>query len=188
MKATYAIEQTLDDPSDKLSYGRIKKVQLKATVQPEDGTASTCKAPDGFVQFYINGVKVGAPIDLSKSSADELTVTGNVCSIAKTFDFERDKYPAVLELDSGGFVVTAEYVQGTNYFENSTKAELVAWETPGIDPEDQPKPPTLDEIVSKFPFINAPVPTVTKDKEDLKDTETANRIRTSRIQVKSRIC
>ena len=84
--------------------------------------------------------------------------------------------------------MTAEYVQGTNYFENSTKAELVAWETPGVDPEDQPKPPTLDENVSKSPFINAPVPTVTKDKEDLKDTETANRIRTSRIQVKSRIC
>ena len=171
VQATYAIEQNLDDPSDKLNYGKIKKVQLKATVQPGDGTKATCKAPTGLVQFYINGVKVGAPIDLSKTSADELTVTGNVCSITKTFDFEKDKYPAVPELDSGDFVVTAEYVQGTNYFENATKAQLVAWEDPDAAPGDNPKPPTLDEIVSKFPFINSPVPVITKDKDDLKDDE-----------------
>ena len=171
MSATYAIQQDLDDPSDKLNYGKIKKVQLKATVQPGDGTKASCKAPDGLVQFYINGVKVGAPIDLSKTSAGELTVSGNVCNIAKTFDFDKDKYPAVPELDSGDFVVTAKYVDGTNYFENAADAKLVAWEEPGVDPGDQPKPPTLDEIVSKFPFINAPVPVITKDKDDLKDDE-----------------
>ena len=168
MSATYAVQQDLTEGS--ATYGKITGVQLKATVQPGDGTAATCKAPDGLVQFYINGVKVGAPVDLGNRVAanKDLTVTGNVCNVFKTLNFGSGKYPAVPELDSGEFVVTAEYVDGTNYFENSAKSKLVAWEDPS-KPDDKPDTPTIDEIVEKFPFINAPVPTITKDPEDLKD-------------------
>ena len=161
IEATYAIKQ--NSASDSVNPGKITNVKTTATVQPGKGTASTCKVPDGKVQFYINGVKVGAPVDLSNASTGKTRAENdNSITVTKDFDFNVDQYPSVPELNSGKFIVEAKYVNGTNYEDSEVEADLVGW-TEG-DVTDVP--PTMDDIVSKFPFINPPIPTITDINDD----------------------
>ena len=72
LESTYAIKQNAADAA--VNPGKITNVKATAIVKPAPGTEATCKVPDGKVQFYINGVKVGAPVDLSHAASGE-TVT-----------------------------------------------------------------------------------------------------------------
>lgn len=50
--------------SDPVSGPADEAFTLTATVRPAEGEAKTCKAPEGLLQFYINGEPSGDPVEL----------------------------------------------------------------------------------------------------------------------------
>jgi len=177
IESTYAIKQNASDAA--VNPGKITNVKATAVVRPAKGTEPTCKTPDGKVQFYINGVKVGAPVNLTSAAAGEtITTDGNAITITKDFDFDTDRYPSVPELSSGEFIVEAKYVKGTNYEDSEVTADLVGW--PEGDTTETP--PTMDDIVSKFPFINPPTPTIADTNDD--DLEENEKVEGNKLVLK----
>ncbi len=126
----------------------LKGCKLQALVRPADGMATTCKAPGGTVQFYINGVPVGDPVEVKDQNKTE---NGYACSMAEfTWDMTGCRIPA---RPDGKIIPTAVYNGGLNYTTSEGKGNLI--ENPGIpvteppkveinpeDPKDPPKPLT----------------------------------------------
>ncbi|MEY8367605.1 hypothetical protein AALA24_02440 [Anaerovoracaceae bacterium 42-11] len=148
--AEYSIE-TEEKDGEKV----VKSMTFKANIKQGDKyRKTTCKAPDGEMQFYVNGVKVGAPIKPQSSKANavdqvtdiEKTEAGGYAyrEVGLKVDFSGDKYPAIPNLDSGKIDVKVEYTGGYNYEESSAVAKL-----------QQDKP-------DNFPFVNPPMPMIPK--------------------------
>ncbi len=156
--ATYDIEYD-EDPDTHETI--VTKMTFKAKAkQGAEKRKPTCKAPDGYVQFYVNGVKVGEPIKANQTVATE-TINGNSYEygvINKEISFNTGNYPAIPKLDSGKFVVEAKYVEGYNYEESYS---LVKPEekpgTPGSSDTDEP---------TNFPFVNPPTPVIPSSGSD----------------------
>ena len=59
-------------------------MQLTAYVAPADTEASTCEAPTGKVQFYVNNKPYGDPVSLEDcDGADDVNAAGRKQSVAK---------------------------------------------------------------------------------------------------------
>ena len=130
------------------THSKFATITLTADVLPAKGEAKTCAAPDGTVQFYINGVKVGKPVKVTEVTKPEEDSEDYAYSTATlTIDFIKDslKYP-IPELADGTFQVEAQYLGGTNY----NLAEKRATVTEETSPEE-------------FPFITPPTPVIDPD-------------------------
>ena len=150
--ATYDIEYG-EDPATHETI--VTKMTFKA--KAKQGAAKrkpTCKAPDGYIQFYVNGVKVGEPIKANAKTATE-EINGEEYAygvIDKVISFNTGAYPAIPKLESGKFVVEAKYTEGYNYEESYSL----------VKPEEKPGTPggsDTDEPTN-FPFVNPPTPVI----------------------------
>jgi len=108
---------------------------MVANVAPGKGEATTCGAPSGKVQFYINGKKYGEPVELVPN--EEAGEDGYIHSTAEI------KWTPT---DNGGIYsvediqeVTVEYLAGdeTNY--TASKAEPVEFVVTPVDQGDEDK-------------------------------------------------
>lgn len=117
---------------------QTETLTLTANVKPESDEALTCKAPDGYVQFYINGVAVGQPVKLDGST--DTDVDGFEYRTASvTFDFTKAGYPAIPARDDGKFVIEAKHYGSTNYTDSEGQAiELDGADLPGGLPTTNP--------------------------------------------------
>lgn len=111
---------------------QTETLTLTANVKPQAGEALTCDAPDGYVQFYINGVAVGAPMELAKllSQKDADGYAYRTASV--TLNFTQDGYPAIPSRPDGKFVIEAKHYGSTNYTDSEgTAIELDGADLPG---------------------------------------------------------
>lgn len=110
----------------------LKGCKLQALVRPADGMATTCKAPGGTVQFYINGVPVGDPVEVKDQNKTE---NGYACSMAElTWDMTGCRIPA---RPDGKLMPTAVYNGGMNYTTSEGDGKLI--ENPGVPVTEPPK-------------------------------------------------
>ena len=108
---------TADTATSTKDFG---KLTLTANVRPKDGEALTCQSPTGKVQFYINGVRVGSPVDLvahsapaSRSLFSSRASQYNYSTATFVMDYTTANY---LVPDNGDeFTVTAKYLGSNNY-------------------------------------------------------------------------
>ncbi len=124
-------------------HTKFATITLTADVYPGEGEAKTCAAPDGEVQFYINGVKVGKPVKVkSAREPSEGSEEYAYSSAELTIDFTKDlaKYP-IPELSDGTFQIEAQYLGGTNYKLAEKRATVVEETSP-----------------EEFPFATPPTP------------------------------
>lgn len=111
---------------------QTETLTLTANVKPQAGEALTCDAPDGYVQFYINGVAVGAPVELAKllSQTDADGYAYRTASV--TLNFTQGGYPAIPSRPDGKFVIEAKHYGSTNYTDSEgTPIELDGADLPG---------------------------------------------------------
>lgn len=111
---------------------QTEALTLTANVKPQAGEALTCEAPDGYVQFYINGVAVGAPVELAKllSQTDADGYAYRTASV--TLNFTQGGYPAIPSRPDGKFVIEAKHYGSTNYTDSEgTAIELDGADLPG---------------------------------------------------------
>ena len=111
---------------------QTETLTLTANVKPQAGEALTCDAPDGYVQFYINGVAVGAPMELAKllSQTDADRYAYRTASV--TLNFTQGGYPAIPSRPDGKFVIEAKHYGSTNYTDSEgTAIELDGADLPG---------------------------------------------------------
>ncbi len=111
---------------------QTETLTLTANVKPEEGEALTCDAPDGYVQFYINGAAVGAPVELAKllSQTDADGYAYRTASV--TLNFTQGGYPAIPSRPDGKFVIEAKHYGSTNYTDSEgTAIELDGADLPG---------------------------------------------------------
>lgn len=111
---------------------QTEALTLTANVKPQAGEALTCDAPDGYVQFYINGVAVGAPVELAKllSQTDADGYAYRTASV--TLNFTQGGYPAIPSRPDGKFVIEAKHYGSTNYTDSEgTAIELDGADLPG---------------------------------------------------------
>ena len=111
---------------------QTETLTLTANVKPQAGEALTCDAPDGYVQFYINGVAVGAPVELAKllSQTDADRYAYRTASV--TLNFTQGGYPAIPSRPDGKFVIEAKHYGSTNYTDSEgTAIELDGADLPG---------------------------------------------------------
>ncbi len=131
-----------------------QKVTMVANVAPGKGEATTCGAPAGKVQFYINGKKYGDPVELvPNEKAGEDGYTHSTAQITWT------------PTDNGGIYsvddiqeVTVEYLAGddTNY--TGSKADPVKFVVTPVDQGNEDKGKT-------------PIKVTVEDKEVAEDEE-----------------
>lgn len=111
---------------------QTETLTLTANVKPQAGEALTCDAPDGYVQFYINGVAVGAPVELAKLSAQRDTDGYAYRTASVTLNFTQGGYPAIPSRPDGKFVIEAKHYGSTNYTDSEgTAIELDGADLPG---------------------------------------------------------
>ena len=111
---------------------QTETLTLTANVKPQAGEALTCDAPDGYVQFYINGVAVGAPVELAKLSAQTDTDDYAYRTASVTLNFTQGGYPAIPSRPDGKFVIEAKHYGSTNYTDSEgTAIELDGADLPG---------------------------------------------------------
>lgn len=111
---------------------QTETLTLTANVKPQAGEALTCDAPDGYVQFYINGVAVGAPVELAKLSAQTDTERYAYRTASVTLNFTQGGYPAIPSRPDGKFVIEAKHYGSTNYTDSEgTAIELDGADLPG---------------------------------------------------------
>lgn len=111
---------------------KTETLTLTANVKPESDEALTCKAPDGYVQFYINGAPVGQPVELAKLTAHTDSDGFAYRTASVTFDFTKAGYPAIPARDDGKFVIEAKHYGSTNYTDSEGQAiELDGTDLPG---------------------------------------------------------
>lgn len=111
---------------------QTETLTLTANVKPQAGEALTCDAPDGYVQFYINGVAVGAPVELAKllSQTDADGYAYRTASVM--LNFTQGGYPAIPSRPDGKFVIEAKHYGSTNYTDSEgTAIELDGADLPG---------------------------------------------------------
>ena len=73
-----------DDIEATGTYDADTAMQLTAYVAPADTEASTCEAPTGKVQFYVNNKPYGDPVSLEDcDGADDVNAAGRKQSVAK---------------------------------------------------------------------------------------------------------
>lgn len=68
-KITPADSRVTDFTYSTTGTNKTETLTLTANVKPQAGEALTCDAPDGYVQFYINGVAVARRWNLQNFSA-----------------------------------------------------------------------------------------------------------------------
>ncbi|NBH62548.1 hypothetical protein D1155_12915 [Anaerotruncus sp. 80] len=148
---TYDIQTEIDDDTgQKIVTEMTFHAQVK-TAKPKKGAAY--KAPDGILQFYVNGVKVGAPIKANDAKYVKTEKVGDdtyeYTDATLTVDFNdvSGKYPAIPKLESGKFIVEAKYTGGYNYEPSSKNVPVEG----GGSSTDEP---------DNFPFINPPIPVI----------------------------
>ena len=84
------------------------------------------------MQFYINGVAVGAPVELAKllSQTDADGYAYRTASV--TLNFTQGGYPAIPSRPDGKFVIEAKHYGSTNYTDSEgTAIELDGADLPG---------------------------------------------------------
>lgn len=137
-----------------------QRLNVSVDITSGDGTATTCKAPTGKVQFYIDGEKAGNPIELTFSGDGANTTVvkdrdGREHSVL-THSFiaaNRDELLPNATTD-GKHVISAQFIPAINYLESASPAEdsnVPSTEVvikpvdpnPGITPVD---PPTGTEV------------------------------------------
>ncbi len=150
--------------TDSEGKNQVDELILSASVRPKNGEALTCAAPDGYIQFYINGVRVGAPQKVTAAQTrmmkakaatakveDSNGYAYSTANITLKFKDNQD-YPKVPDLSAFDentderFVVTAKYYDGTNYTNSEGRVLPVAEE------EEEPE---------NFPYVNPPIAVVT---------------------------
>ena len=108
---------------------KTETLTLTANVKPKRDEAKTCKAPDGYVQFYINGVPVGQPVKLGGSTnTDADGFEYRTASV--TFDFTKADYPAIPAREDGKFILEAKHYGSTNYTDSAARPEVA--DLPGV--------------------------------------------------------
>ena len=137
-----------------------QRLNVSVDITSGDGTATTCKAPTGKVQFYIDGEKAGNPIEL-KFSGDGANTTVVKDSDDRehsvlTHSFiaaNRDELLPNATTDNK-HTISAQFIPAINYLESASPAEdsnVPSTEVvikpvdpnPGITPVD---PPTDTEV------------------------------------------
>lgn len=137
-----------------------QRLNMSVNITSGDGTATTCKAPTGKVQFYIDGEKAGNPIEL-KFNGDGANTTvvkdsdGREHSVL-THSFiaaNRDELLPNATTDNK-HTISAQFIPAINYLESASPTEdsnVPSTEVvikpvdpePGITPVD---PPTGTEV------------------------------------------
>ncbi|MFR9216514.1 MAG: Ig-like domain-containing protein [Ruthenibacterium sp.] len=131
-KITPADSRVTDFTYSTTGEDKTETLTLTANVKPQTGEARTCEAPDGYVQFYINGVAVGAPVELAKLSAQTDTDGYYYRTASVTFDFTRGGYPAIPSREDGKFIIEAKHYGSTNYTDSEgAPIELEGADLPG---------------------------------------------------------
>lgn len=131
-KITPADSRVTDFTYSTTGTNKTETLTLTANVKPQAGEALTCDAPDGYVQFYINGVAVGAPMELAKllSQTDADVYAYRTASV--TLNFTQGGYPAIPSRPDGKFVIEAKHYGSTNYTDSEgTAIELDGADLPG---------------------------------------------------------
>lgn len=131
-KITPADSRVTDFTYSTTGTNKTETLTLTANVKPQAGEALTCDAPDGYVQFYINGVAVGAPVELAKllSQTDADSYAYRTASV--TLNFTQGGYPAIPSRPDGKFVIEAKHYGSTNYTDSEgTAIELDGADLPG---------------------------------------------------------
>lgn len=131
-KITPADSRVTDFTYSTTGTNKTETLTLTANVKPQAGEALTCDAPDGYVQFYINGVAVGAPVELAKllSQTDADGYAYRTASV--TLNFTQGGYPAIPSRPDGKFVIEAKHYGSTNYTDSEgTAIELDGADLPG---------------------------------------------------------
>lgn len=131
-KITPADSRVTDFTYSTTGTNKTETLTLTANVKPQAGEALTCDAPDGYVQFYINGVAVGAPMELAKllSQTDADRYAYRTASV--TLNFTQGGYPAIPSRPDGKFVIEAKHYGSTNYTDSEgTAIELDGADLPG---------------------------------------------------------
>lgn len=131
-KITPADSRVTDFTYSTTGTNKTETLTLTANVKPQAGEALTCDAPDGYVQFYINGVAVGAPVELAKllSQTDADDYAYRTASV--TLNFTQGGYPAIPSRPDGKFVIEAKHYGSTNYTDSEgTAIELDGADLPG---------------------------------------------------------
>ena len=131
-KITPADSRVTDFTYSTTGTNKTETLTLTANVKPQAGEALTCDAPDGYVQFYINGVAVGAPVELAKllSQTDADVYAYRTASV--TLNFTQGGYPAIPSRPDGKFVIEAKHYGSTNYTDSEgTAIELDGADLPG---------------------------------------------------------
>lgn len=131
-KITPADSRVTDFTYSTTGTNKTETLTLTANVKPQAGEALTCDAPDGYVQFYINGVAVGAPMELAKllSQTDADDYAYRTASV--TLNFTQGGYPAIPSRPDGKFVIEAKHYGSTNYTDSEgTAIELDGADLPG---------------------------------------------------------
>ena len=130
-KITPADSRVTDFTYSTTGTNKTEALTLTANVKPQAGEAKTCEAPDGYVQFYINGVAVGAPVRLDGAVAQD-TDGYYYRTASVTFDFTQGGYPAIPSREDGKFIIEAKHYGSTNYTDSEgTPIELDGADLPG---------------------------------------------------------
>lgn len=156
---------TRAESSTSVSYEQIeddkladKIIQLKAVVCPAEGEATTCASPTGKVQFYVDGVPLGSPIELEPS--DTTNANGYHYSTA-VYNWKPDAEDIVDFAES--HEITVKYigdVEGVNYKSSEgaagSRLEItpIEQETPlkiyDVTDSENPEDITGEEITKNF--------------------------------------
>ena len=130
-KITPADSRVTDFTYSTTGTNKTETLTLTANVKPQAGEAKTCEAPDGYVQFYINGVAVGAPVRLDGAVSQD-TDGYYYRTASVTFDFTQGGYPAIPSREDGKFIIEAKHYGSTNYTDSEgTPIELDGADLPG---------------------------------------------------------
>ena len=130
-KITPADSRVTDFTYSTTGTNKTETLTLTANVKPQAGEAKTCEAPDGYVQFYINGVAVGAPVRLDGAVSQD-TDGYYYRRASVTFDFTQGGYPAIPSREDGKFIIEAKHYGSTNYTDSEgTPIELDGADLPG---------------------------------------------------------
>lgn len=131
-KITPADSRVTDFTYSTTGTNKTETLTLTANVKPQAGEALTCDAPDGYVQFYINGVAVGAPMELAKLLSQTDTDGYAYRTASVTLNFTQGGYPAIPSRPDGKFVIEAKHYGSTNYTDSEgTAIELDGADLPG---------------------------------------------------------
>lgn len=142
VKATWADGSSIADP-----HLPSATLNIEVDVTSGDDTATTCKAPTGHVQLYVDGVPAGEPVEI------EMGVNARVAAGAdgREHAIVSWSFPAgSLMTSASSHVISAKYLPAINYLESATPGEKEPVPSDEIivlpDPTVEPKPSTLKTV------------------------------------------